>query len=363
MIPANRPLLLTDDPDLLDELVRLASAGGVEVEVSAEPGAAWQAWTSAPLVVASSRLGPALRRARLPRRPGLILVGEDSGDPEVWTLAQALDAEHVVFLPAAQRWLVDRFAASLGGGTAAAPLVSVIGGRGGAGASVLAVGLALAEVRRGGRVVLVDADPLGGGLDLVLGAEDAGGVRWPDLAETTGRLAGAALCTALPRVADVSLLTWDRGDPVQVREGAMSAVLGAARLGAGLVVADLPRWLDAAAVQALQESDVALLVLPAEIRACAAAALVATSALAHCSDLRVVVRGPAPAGLSSRDVAAALGLPLAGVLRPEPGLARDLERGGLLSLQRRGPLSTFCRGFLDELTDQRVAGRPGPAAA
>lgn len=368
MTTANRPLLLTDDADLLDELVRLASAAGVEVEVSAEPSAAWQAWTTAPLVVASSALGAALRRARLPRRVGLALVGDDPGDPEVWELAQHLGADHVVFLPAAQRWLVDRFASSLGGGSAAAALVSVLGGRGGAGASVLAGSLALAEARRGRHALLVDADPLGGGLDLMLGAEDVAGLRWPDLAETTGRLAGDALCAALPRVADISLLSWDRvsecgGDPVPVRVGAMSAVLGAARRGADLVVADLPRWLDPAAVQALRESDIALLVLPAEVRACAAAARVAAAAVTHCGDLRVVVRGPAPAGLSSRDVARTLRLPLAGVLRPEPGLARELEHGKLSATRRRGPLAMFCAGFLDQLGGQPPPARPGPATA
>jgi len=233
----------------------------------------------------------------------------------------------------------------------------------GAGASVLAAALALAEVRRGRRAVLVDADPLGGGLDLVLGGEDVDGVRWADLAETSGRLAGDALCTALPMIAGVSLLSWGRSNPVQVGEGPMGAVLRAARLATDLVVADLPRWLDAAAVQALRESDVALLVLPAEVRACAAAASVAAMAVSHCRDLRVVVRGPSPAGLSSRDVAKALQLPLAGVLRPEPGLARELERGNLPAAGRRGPLATFCEDFLNHLGEQLRSGRPGPAAA
>ncbi|PZS26393.1 MAG: septum site-determining protein minD [Pseudonocardiales bacterium] len=347
MDTVERPLLLTDDPDLLDDLVRLAGAAGVEVEVAAEPGAAWRAWTSAPMVVASAGLGAALRRAGLPRRDNVVLVGQDTADERVWELAQDVGANHVVFLPAAQRWLTDRFAGCLRGGSAPAPIVSVLGGRGGAGASVLAVALALAAARRDRRAVLVDADPLGGGLDLVLGGEDAAGLRWPDLSQTSGRLAGAALCAALPQVADLSLLSWDRGGPVEIPGAAMAAVLGAVRRGADLVVCDLPRSLDEPAVQALRDSDVALLVVPAEVRACAAAARVAVAALAHCTDLRVVVRGPAPAGLASRDVAAALQLPLEGVLRPEPGLAPRLERGAPLGV--RGPLAGFCGAFLDRL--------------
>lgn len=351
---SDRPLLLADDPELVDDLIRLASAGGVEVEVATEPGAAWRAWTSAPLVIASAGLGPALRRARLPRREGVVLVGQDAADERVWELAQQLGADHVVFLPAAGRWLIDRFAGCLGSAAATAPLVCTLGGRGGGGASVLAVSLALAAVRRGDRAVLVDADPLGGGLDLVLGGEGSHGLHWSDLSRTSGRLAADSLCTALPRIADIGVLSWDRGDPVEVSGQAMSAVLGAVRCGADLVVADLPRHLDEPAVQALRECDVALLVVPAEVRACAAAARVAAAALAHCTDLRVVVRGPAPAGLSSGDIAAALHLPLEGVLRPEPGLAARLERGEPPATAARGPLADFCAGFLERLASRSI---------
>ncbi|MEP6695813.1 MAG: septum site-determining protein Ssd [Pseudonocardiales bacterium] len=357
MSPDNRPLLLTDEPDLLDELVRLASAGGVEVEVAAEPGAAWRAWTSAPLVVAAAGLGEALRRAGLPRRTNVVLVGQDLADERVWELAGDLGADHVVFLPAAGRWLIDRFARCAGGSQALAPLVAVLGGRGGAGASVLAVSLALTAGCRGRRAVLIDADPLGGGLDLVLGGEDAPGLRWPDLCGTSGRLAGEPLCAALPQVAGIGLLSWDRGEPVAVPAPAMSTVLAGIRRGAELAVVDLPRSPDAAAVQALRDSDVALLVVPAEVRACSAAARVAAAAAAHCADLRLVVRGPAPAGLSSRDIATALQLRLEGVLRPEPGIAGALERGEPPGARGRGPLAQFCAAFLDRLD------RPARAAA
>lgn len=317
--------------------------------MAAEPGTAWRAWASAPMVVVSVSVGPALRRAGLPRRDHVVLVGEALADERVWDLAQEVGADHVVFLPAAQGWLTDRFAACLGGVSAAGPVVTVLGGRGGAGASVLAVALAVVAARRGRRGVLVDADPLGGGLDLMLGGEDASGLRWPDLSRTSGRLAGGPLSDSLPQVAGVGLLSWDRGDPVDVPGAAMSAVLDAVRRVADLVVVDLPRRLDESAVQALRSSEVALLVVPAEVRACAAAGQVAAAARAHCADVRVVVRGPAPAGLSSRDVAAALQLPLEGVLRPEPGLAGSLERGEPPGSRGRGPLAVFCGAFLDRL--------------
>src|SRR5690606_39629001 len=92
----------------------------------------------------------------------------------------------------------------------AAPVVAVLGGRGGAGASVLAAGLAVTAAQAGHRVLLVDGDPLGGGLDLVPGWEDDDGVRWPELSDTSGRLAAGALIGALPRRGEPALLSFDR---------------------------------------------------------------------------------------------------------------------------------------------------------
>ena len=61
------------------------------------------------------------------------------------------------------------------------------------------------------------------------------------------------------------------------------------------------------------------------------------------------MRGPAPAGLRSADLATALELPLAGVLRAEPRLAGALERGDIPAASGRGPLAEFCRRFLADL--------------
>ena len=62
-------------------------------------------------------------------------------------------------------------------------------------------------------------------------------------------------------------------------------------------------------------ADRGYLVVPAELRACAAAARVAAVAGPHCPSLAAVVRGPAPGGLRTKDVAQAIGIPLAGSLR------------------------------------------------
>jgi hypothetical protein len=76
---------------------------------------------------------------------------------------------------------------------------------------------------------------------------------------------------------------------------------------------------------------------------------VARAVAPHCTDLRVVVRGPAPAGLRSRDLVRVLGLPVAGVMRPERGLAAALERGEAPGGRGTGPLAELCRRVLASL--------------
>ncbi len=197
--------------------------------------------------------------------------------------------------------------------------------------------------------MLVDGDPLGGGIDLLVGGEHTSGLRWPDLAGTRGRVNAGALYDALPHVDDLSVLSWDRSDRLAVPPGLMREMLTAGRRGCDLTVVDLPRRVDAAVEEALDVATVTLLVVPAEIRATAAAARVATALTMACSDVRVVVRGPAPSGLPAEVIASSLGLPLAGSMAAEPRLAETIERGELPARRGRGPLSQFCTRFLEDL--------------
>jgi secretion/DNA translocation related CpaE-like protein len=342
------PLVVTADTDLLDDLLRLAAAGGSEVDLAADPAAARPRFAAAPLVVIGVDQLEACLRARLPRRPGLIVTARGDMRRETFEAAKLLGADHVITLPLAEPWLVDRFAERL---DSAPPgrVLAVLGGRGGAGASILAGALALTAVRAGHRTLLVDADPLGGGLDLLLGWEDVDGLRWPGLTEAGGRVEPAALLTALPHRGDLVLLSFDRDELPSVPGEAMAATLDAGRRSREVIVADLPRHLDDAAVLALQAADRALLIVPAELRATAAATRVARTAQLHCGDVAVVVRGPAPGRLRAREVASALGLPLAGSLRPEPAMCQGLELGRPPAGDGKGPLAELCRRLITDL--------------
>lgn len=345
------PLVVTGDAALRSELVRLAGASGARVDVAADHTEVGTAWRAAPFVVLGADAAEGCAHAGLAARTSVILVASQSEPP--WHVAEALKAEQVAVLPAAQTWLLDRFADHAAGNLLRARVLAVLGGRGGAGASVLATALAVTARGRGFDTLLIDADPFGGGVDLVLGWEKMSGLRWPDLVDARGRINPPALVEALPGEGNLAVLSFDRSELDYVPTEAMAAALDAGRRGRDVVVVDLPRRFDEPALIALSAADRAYLVVPAELRACAAARRVAAAAATYCPALSVIVRGPTPAGVEPAEVARILDLPLAGVMRPEPRLARTLESGAAPAASGRGPLAELSRHLLAELQPRR----------
>ena len=345
---ANRPLLVTADPDVVEVVLRLAALANIEVEVAPTAGSARASWSTAPLVfVAMDALAGCLQLG-LPRRPAVVLIGDVIEDSAVWQQAVVVGAERVVFFPDVEHGIAEALADVAEGVVPEGPLVAVIGGRGGAGATTVACSLALAAVQAGRSALLVDGDPLGGGIDLVFGGEAVGGLRWPDLSLTRGRIPAAALSAALPQMAGLSVLSWGREDAQPLSADAVAAVLSAGRRAHDLIIVDLPRALDPAARLTLTQATTTLLVVPAEVRATAAAGRVAAAVGLLTHDLRLVVRGPSPTGLTGEVVSRELGVPLVGELRPEPHLAVALDRGELLLRRPRSPLAAFTSAFLAE---------------
>jgi len=354
--------LVSADPGLVDRVVGLAAAAGVDLvcgsDAPTETGALELLLVGADRIAelvpvlegqggSMTSVGASRRAARRPGR-GVVVVAQGEVAPQVWRQAVTLGADHVAVLPEADQWLLDRLL-DVGSGEPEAVVVAVVGGRGGAGASTLAAALSVTAATEGIEPVLVDLDPWGGGLDLVLGAEDLPGLHWEDLSGLRGRLQPGLLTTGLPQVCGVRLLTWSREvDPV-LPVAALRPVLDAAVRESDLVVLDLPRRLDEPAAGVLGAADEVVLVVPAEVRATAAAGRLAGELRPLCRRLRLVVRGPAPTGLTATAVADALGLPLLGEVRAEPGLAAALDRGVAPPVRARSPLALLCRRLATEL--------------
>ncbi|MFE2156697.1 septum site-determining protein Ssd [Streptomyces lydicus] len=356
------PLIITEDERLLDDLLRLCAAAGALPEVAHGLPGRKGAWEAAPLVIVGDDCARRLYGAG--RRDGVILAGRDTDGQGTWRRAVAIGAERVLALPEGERWLVDRIADAAEGVGPPALTVGVLGGRGGAGASTLAGALAVTAARAGRSTMLVDGDPLGGGLDVLLGGEKEKGLRWPAFAESRGRVAGGALAESLPHLHSLRVLSWDRGADVTIPPAAMRAVMAAARRRGGVVVVDLPRRVDEAAAEALAQVDMALLLVSTELRAVAAAQRVATGVQRLLADVRVVACGTPDRhghGLPPDEVARLMDLPLAGELPWEVGLLGDLARGLPPGARARGPLARFCAAFWARVVADGAGGPAGGA--
>ena len=350
-----RPLIVTSDSTLLNDLLRLAAAGSVEVTVAPDPELARSDWAAAPFVLVGADSLARCVASRLSTRTAVILVTR-SGRPEPpWRSADSLRIEHVVVLPEAETWLVDRFADHAAGNPDRARVVALVGGSGGAGASVLATALAVTARRRSLDTLLIDGDPLGGGVDLALGWERMQGLRWPELLDASGRVNPPALVDALPGEGSLAVLSFDRTELTGAPPQAMAAALDAGRRGRDLVLVDLPRRFDEASLLALTAAERCYVVVQAELRSCAAARRIVAEAGRHCPAMALVVRLVDPGGVRPGEIAEALDLPLAGVLTPEPRLTRAMAAGYPPARNGRGPLAELCRLLLADLAPRRRA--------
>jgi secretion/DNA translocation related CpaE-like protein len=354
---AARPLVVASDPTLLDDVLRLAAAAGVEIDVAPDLVAARTGWARAPLVLvaddATTRAasGAADGPLRVRRRPDVILVGRDLDDAGIWQRAVDIGADHVALLPDAEPWLLARLARSDHAVTGR--VLALIGASGGVGTTSLAVAIAVTNARRRRRTLLVDADPTGGGLDTVFGGRDVPGARWDDLAGWRDAPAARSLARSLPYSGALALLSCgqDRGDDVsaEIPAPAMRAVLDVARRQFDLVVVDLPRRAEPAGDEALAVADLTVLLARNDQVGAAAAARAATTVTARASDVRVVVRAISAGGFAADDLATELGLPLLCTLRTQPSLSRSMAGGELPAERGTGSVARAARRVLDHL--------------
>jgi secretion/DNA translocation related CpaE-like protein len=200
------------------------------------------------------------------------------------------------------------------------PVIGVLAGSGGAGASVFAAVLAGQAAQHDRHSFLIDCDPAGGGLDVLLGCEQLPGPRWGQVRLAGSTLDPAVLVDSLPRWQQVSFLSADTGQPLDPVPVAL--VLQAAQT-VSTVVIDLPRAPSELRRAALRACDLVVLVMVAEVRALTATALLAAGL--DQDRTVVLVRGSARS-LSPGRIGELLCLPVLGRLPHDPASTRP---GGL----------------------------------
>ncbi|MFV1469452.1 septum site-determining protein Ssd [Mycolicibacterium elephantis] len=349
-------LALIDDSALRGDVDRVCAAVGLQAVHAAEPSSR-KVWACAAAVLLDVQAAHRCARRALPRRNRVVLVGRREPVAADWEAAIAVGAQRVVTLPEQDAELMAELADAADAVRDDAPrgaVLAVIAGRGGAGASVFATALArtASQSTKAAEALLVDVDPWSGGIDLVLGSEADPGLRWPDLLLQGGRLTYAALRDALPHRDGVTVLSCARtgGD---IDPTPLAAVLEAGSRGGVTVVCDVPRRSTAAAETTLAAADLVAVVVPADVRSCAAAAAVARWVTTVNPNAGAVVRGPAPGGLRPRQVAEIVELPLLAAMRPQPAVARILERDGL-RLRRQSPLAVAAGRVLAVVREHSV---------
>jgi secretion/DNA translocation related CpaE-like protein len=318
---ASAPLIASNDPQLLDDALRWCAAVGATPDRADDLACVRRSWRSAAAVLVGDDLVDELVAAALPRRDHVVVVARD---PSRWWPAAVQLGAVAVCSPADEHRVVELLSGALDG-SGEACVVSVIGGVGGAGASTFTAVLGVEASRRGLRPLVADVDPLGGGLDLILGAERAEGVRWDDFGTTRGRLDAASLTDVLPQHAGVTHLAWGRGSRREVPES-WTEVVSASVRAFDLVAVDVPRHLGATGAEIVGRSVLTLVLVPEEISAVAAAGHVIADIAPRAPAVGLVCVAR-PSGIGQGAVEEALGLPALARVRPDRRLRPAVDQG------------------------------------
>jgi len=356
-----QPLIISQDAVVLSQVQSSAAAASIDVQVCDTPAEIRRAWAGASLVIVGVDRAATVAGLGLPARGGVHIVGADADTVLAWSVP--LGAPGLV-LPGQAGFLAALLDdAQLPGGSMGAVL-RVFGATGGVGASTLAASLAVRAAKRGKRVGLVELCPYGGGIDIMMGAEQDPGWRWGDLAAARGHVGD--LAAHLPTVLGVSIVAASRcsAEPAGPVGGVPER---AARLGAGrgvgvatteaisAVLASLRRTHDLVVIdqgRTPPTGEDTLLVVAAEVRSVLAAQAMVASGLVTAR--RVVVRTGVGRRLPTDLIADTLGAAVAGVVPNDGRLPIALEAGDPPG-RARGRISRASDALLDRLmTDWRL---------
>lgn len=355
--------MVSRDAQLVDEVRRLCAVAGQPLLVTAHPGEVARLCRQAALVVLDGDAIDVVGDSLHGHRAEVVVVTDDARRIAIWEAAVRVGARRVLTQPADNGLLLELVALATEPTGPAGPLLAVVGGSGGVGASTLAVALSWAVGEQRRPVTLVDLDPIGGGLDVALGLERAEGIRWTQLAGTRGVVAAAAVRDQLPKADAMAVLSvaaplLNDGLGIEMPEpAALTSVLEATRRGGGAVVADVPRWPTELADLVLTGCTSVVFVVAAEVRAVAAATACLHRLRSRCDDIRLVVRTDARSRLRDSDVTTALGLEHLATVRHEAGVSAANDRGEVVRWLRRSRLGRTAKQMVTTL----LADPAGPS--
>ena len=304
--------LISSDERLAEIIGSVAASVGVVVSVVSDRSSAEREWSDAQLVLVGQDSAAAAIAWGLGARDQVYVAGHSPQEVVRWS---PLLGASVIVVPQANATLAELLRDGTSQ-TTRARVVLIGGATGGLGASTLAAGVAGAAVQMGWSSAVVELDPGGGGLDVLLGAERLEGWRWPELASARGVVSG--LTDHLPVMDSVLCVSAGR-HPCQVGARARSSVVESLAAETDLVVLDRGQLGDDELVGV--PIDCRYDIVSAELRG-----LLAARARSAEADEVLLRRGPGRR-MSSHDVAAVLDRDPLLTVRQDERLARAAEQG------------------------------------
>jgi len=342
-----QPLIISQDGALLSQVQSSAAAADIGVRVCDGAADVRRAWSDASLVIVGVDRAAMVAGLGLPERGGVHIIGADSESVLSWSVP--LGAPGLV-LPQQAGFLAALLDDAQRPGGRMGVCVRVFGATGGVGTSTLAASLAVRAAKRSKKVALVELCPFGGGLDIMMGAEQDPGWRWDDLAAARGHVGD--LSTQLPAVLGVAIVAASR--PVKPDSTAPDLALRPAGRGAtgeavSSVLASLRRTYDLVVIdqgRVPPTGEDTLLVVAADVRSVLAAQAMVTAGVVTAR--RVVVRTGPGRRLPTDLIADTLGVTVAGVVPHDGHMPAALEAGDPPG-RARGRTSRAADALLDRL--------------
>lgn len=327
------------DPILHPEATHIVAAAGLHIIDVTTPEELRVVAMRARAVVVDKHMATELGSSL--DHPHVLFVAGDPG-PVDWQAACRVGAAEGFVIPAEAPELLQALGKSHPVQHQSAPSIGILGAAGGAGASTLAVGVA----RQCTGATLIDADPFSGGIDLLLGAEDAVGARWNDLSLGSGVVDGGDLRQALPESNGLRFLSSVRSQGALLTVTASAVVAAVISLRTQPVVVDLslrlPNWADV-----VSSLSTVVVVIPAELRAVSVARELGEKVSASQGVQAVaVVRHRGWSGLSVAEVERTAALPVIGEIAHAPSLIKSSEMAGVGACPR--PLRKVVAAILKE---------------
>jgi secretion/DNA translocation related CpaE-like protein len=254
----------------------------------------------------------------------IILVVVSATNTQTWTSALRLSAKHVATIPDSRDWLIEHLTEPV---KTKGISVGLVPASGGAGASILACGLAFHARQIFQDVALVDLDKSSASLDIAFGLENRSGMRWHDFSELTGTISGSDIYQSLPSRDGVGLLTHGQMPSAETLIP-RNLILDKLKETCDLLVIDMPKASDREfSLDVTADCDLVLVVTTATVRGCASAKRTLAGLAGYSKNIELAVRNVPGSNLDPIQIAELLNTPLAATVSTDSRIVEQIEQG------------------------------------